>query len=172
MSKAVSGQDGFDGLMVIVGALPALGFIEVLFILAPLAFHTAFVTVGGYSSSTNVFSYPNYRNWIYLAKRIAGIGVVAFVPYHLFVKRFSYIFAKDGMSYPSLASGFSSARVEVIYFAGLACMSFYLGVSISAFFFEWGVATSKRSRKMFDMLAWVVASVFAIWGISVVRAFS
>lgn len=171
MSKAADGPDGFDGLMILINSIPLIGWVEAFLIPIPLLLHTALMTMTSYSSSINVISYPCYRNWLYLAKRISGFVIIPFVVYHLFINRISYIFGKGEFGYYHILKDFAPLRVDIIYVVGFLCMAFYLGSSVESLFFEWGFATTPRSRRVLNAVMWIMASIFVLWGLSVLKVF-
>lgn len=77
---ALGGHQAYDAAR---GGLFAAKWLELVFVLAPLAFHAGFGVVIARRARANVDAYPLSRNWMYAAQRVTGLVTFAFVVWHV-----------------------------------------------------------------------------------------
>jgi succinate dehydrogenase cytochrome b subunit len=165
------GAATFDTLMGAASVLPMLGWSELLFVALPLIFHAAMGVLLLQSSGANVFAYGFYRNWMYLLQRIAGIIVVPFLLYHIFVTKLALTFSGRHVDEALLHQLFARPWVKAFYCVGVVCAAFYIGNGLGFAAKGWGIAAARRARSAITILGWIVTLLFAGWGLRIVFAF-
>jgi len=169
-SMASGGAAAFNDCMSVVNSLPLYTFFEfVLFLL--LIVHTIMMLLSVYGSSINVVSHSHYSNWIYAIRRLAGVVLVPFMIYFIFVTRMSFAFSKRHLDYIHMQRLLSSSWIEAFCIVGVVSMFFYMMTSATTVLSEWGVTVSRRSRNAVSMVMWIVAIVMAGWGVKVLLMF-
>jgi len=158
-ATVLGGQRPFDEAVARIHALPALPFIEVAFILAPLAFHAGFGLWLMRSSSFNAQRYTYGKNWLYVLQRVTGVLTLLFVLAHLWEFRIQVwlhgmhhgSFFTVAMAHLSYTKG-GVPWIALGYLVGVAAAVFHFANGLSGFVMSWGIAGSRRAQRT---LGWV-----------------
>jgi len=170
-SSIFGGEAEFNRLMARAGAIPMLGWAEFLFVLVPLVFHMAMGILIVYNSQINVVSYGFYRNWMYALQRLAGLILIPFVAYHIYLVKLSPVLSGRPLTAAIMLSALSSPWTRALYFTGVAAAAFYFGNGLAHSSRSWGVAASRRARGAFVTAGWIVTIILGAWGVKLVLSF-
>jgi succinate dehydrogenase / fumarate reductase cytochrome b subunit len=139
-----------------------------LMVLVPLVLHTAWGLMRLRSSRPNLARYKTYGNLKYALQRVTALGVLGFIPAHLWL----------AMIKPRLFQGGPEPFEEIaremrfhgptlfVYLLGTLGVAFHLGNGITSFAWTWGLTSGRRSLQRVDRLAvatFLVLLAFA-WG--------
>lgn len=169
-SAAISSQAAFDRVTFAIHRFSLWGPLLFIFVIIPFAFHSIVSLLMAYRSQFNVLNYGSYRNWMYVIERISGVLLVPFIIYHLAQTELPYL---EGRVF-----GFEQARMMLakstmrsIYAAGIVMICVYATGSFARFLSLSGIVAGRRSKDAIAAVMWVVAFVFAGWGLRVLFAF-
>lgn len=164
-ARALAGQGAFLRAARWLQGFPGLAAVEVVLVLAPLAFHAA---VGLWMIAARVPLAPAspYPPAVRVAVRVTGVLAVAFLALHLPGLRFRFGWAQPGGAalLTWLDADLSSMRWglplrALAYLVGSACVCFHLAAGLWGFFATTPRGESARSRRL---AAWWSAAVGAI----------
>jgi succinate dehydrogenase/fumarate reductase cytochrome b subunit (b558 family) len=154
-AKAMLGPSSFGRAVEEINNLPFLVAIEVVGILAPLAFHAIYGVVLAFESRPNVGAYGYTRNWMYTLQRVTGILAFIFIVVHL--KDFRLAKALGVMQY----GGFFDSLGELLtirwralfYLFGTTAAVFHFANGLRTFLWSWGITVSERSQRFATIVA-------------------
>jgi succinate dehydrogenase / fumarate reductase cytochrome b subunit len=165
--RALGGDDAFDRAVRWLSGVPVLGFVEGLFVFAPLLFHAAFglwLVVRRQPLRTPSPYPPTAR----VAVRVTGVLAVAFLAMHLPELRF-----REPTGHPTggalltwLAADLSSMSHgfpwrAVAYLLGSACVCFHFAAGLWAFFAATPRGQLPRTRRRAAW--WAIAVGASLW---------
>jgi succinate dehydrogenase / fumarate reductase, cytochrome b subunit len=162
-AAVLGGAAPFRRAVAQIAAIPALPFVEVAFILAPLTFHAMYGIWLAKNARPNVAAYTYPHHWAYVLQRITGILVFGFVVMHLWQFWAQKVFF--GMQHEAFYDGLvrlmSSTQWGVPWYAisyllGVASTVFHFVNGLSTFCITWGIATSKIAR---SRVVWAAATL-------------
>jgi succinate dehydrogenase / fumarate reductase cytochrome b subunit len=173
-SLAFLGPERYNAQVHWLHELDYLIWLEILFILLPLAFHGIYGVAVLWTAQNNAHKYPYLDNWRFLLQRYTGVIALLFVIVHLMHFRFADWFG--GTPFVGTAdpfgltqSGFSlvlpGAVWYPIYLIGLVATIFHFCNGLVTFCITWGISISVASRKRLSVVATGVFAVLMIWGL-------
>jgi succinate dehydrogenase / fumarate reductase, cytochrome b subunit len=176
-STAFLGRAEFNHHIELIHSLPWLLAIEIVFIFAPLAFHSLYGVAIAWQGQMNTSQYPYMDNWRYTLQRISAWIMIPFILIHLAHYRFANWFG-----YPAYASqepefflltqqGFLHMWLPtwswmVIYAIGLTATVYHFCNGIVTFCITWGITVGVESRKKVSAVAGALAVVLMVWGVA------
>jgi succinate dehydrogenase/fumarate reductase cytochrome b subunit (b558 family) len=136
-----------------IASIPALPFVEIAFILAPLTFHALYGIWLAKSARPNVAAYTFSTHWAYVLQRVTGVLTFAFVLVHLWqfwMQKVAYGMHNDAF-YDRLVELMSSTTWGVPWYAlaylvGVGATVFHFANGLATFCITWGIAASPRAR--------------------------
>lgn len=153
-ASILGGAEPFRHAVDTIAAIPALGFVEVAFILAPLTFHAVYGVWLARTARPNVASYTYSAHWAYVLQRVTGIAAFAFVLLHLWQFWAQKVFY--GMPHQAFydrlvalmsATKFGIPWYAIVYLFGVAATVFHFANGLATFSITWGIASSARARR-------------------------
>ena len=137
----------------VVGALQQVNYlplIEVLLIAVPLGFHAFYglVIIGG--GRAEPLRYPYLRNRRYWLQRISGVGVLAFLLFHLWLTRVQTLVdpaVRDDL-YGHMQALLTQPWMLALYVIGLLLAVYHLANGLWTAGIVWGLTTSPRAQAM------------------------
>jgi succinate dehydrogenase/fumarate reductase cytochrome b subunit (b558 family) len=164
-AAVLAGAEPFRKAVAQIAAIPALPFVEAVFILAPLCFHAIYGIWLARNARPNIASYTYPHHWAYLLQRVTGIMAFAFVIMHLWQFWAQKVFfgMQHEAFYDALVRLMSATQFGVpwyaaLYVLGVAATVFHFANGLSTFCITWGLATSPSAR---SRVTWA-ASTFGL----------
>jgi len=142
-----------------------------IFVAVPLIMHIALTIISLYTSSFNVITYGFYGNWMYLVRILASIYIIPFIVYHFVIENFSSSFVHGYADFVFMQNLLGTTGMRIFYIIGVASVSLYLTMSVNAFFFEWGITSSKTSRSSVSIGTWLIGIIIAVWSERIILSF-
>jgi succinate dehydrogenase / fumarate reductase, cytochrome b subunit len=171
-ASATNGADAYNATVHRLQQLPLLGAVEILCLLAPLAFHA----VGGLFVIATVpvaaeEPTPTGRARATL-QRISGVLLFAFVLFHLWTTRLVQIEDHESLDlFHLMQSALASPWIRVLYFGGILAATGHFAAGLCSFAQTWGLARGPRARAAVAVFAVAVFLILAAIGIRAVSAF-
>jgi len=114
-----------------------------------------------------VTHYGYFRNWMWLAQRISGVGVLLFLLLHVIGTRLLAIWdeAVRQDMFSHMKNLFSEPYYLVPYLIGLVLTTFHFCNGLWSASIVWGLATTPRAQKIIQVAAAAVFVVITALGI-------
>jgi succinate dehydrogenase/fumarate reductase cytochrome b subunit (b558 family) len=165
--QAVRGRDAFRHAVGEIQSIPGLALIELVAIIAPLAFHAFYGLVIAAQARFNVQRYGYTRNWLFLLQRASGLVAFAFLIVHLGQFRVAKLLgsARWEAFYDRLALGLDAPGMYALYLIGVTASVFHFANGLWTASQTWGLASSDRARRR-SAVAFALLGV-ALWLVGV-----
>src|SRR5690349_17225616 len=146
-ASARNGAEAYNATVHRLQQLPLLGIVEIVCLLAPLAFHA----VGGLFVIATVpvaseEPTPTGRARAVL-QRVTGVLVFAFILFHLWTTRLVQIEDHESLDlFHLMQSALASPWIRVLYFGGILAATGHFAAGLCSFAQTWGLARGPRAR--------------------------
>lgn len=157
-ARSLRGPAVFDAEVSRLEATPFLVWIEMLFIVLPLAFHGLYGVWLAMEADNNVLRYGYFRNWMFYLQRASGFVALVFIGYHYWAFRLSNWLWGRPITYATVASDLRQPAIFAVYAIGVLAVAFHLANGLWNFAIDWGIAVGPRARRQ---LTYGMAAVFA-----------
>jgi succinate dehydrogenase / fumarate reductase cytochrome b subunit len=173
-AKAQYGAEAFNQAERDLWGIPYLWAAEILLIALPILFHGIyglFITYEGNTFRPAPGYHLRYRNVAYLLQRVTGVGVFAFIAYHVWNTRLQWALGGPEPDYAYMKAYLAPGMVKALYVVGILCACYHFASGLFNFAFKWGITVSARSQERMAASAVVVFLVLSAVGIHIVFAF-
>ena len=145
---ALRGPLAFRHSVGAIQSIPALGAVETVAILLPLAFHAFYGLVIAAQARYNVQRYSYSRNWMFTLQRLTGLVAFAFIVVHLGQFRVAKLLGtlRWESFYERLTVTLGSPGIFVLYMLGVTASVFHFANGLWTASQTWGLASSDRAR--------------------------
>jgi succinate dehydrogenase / fumarate reductase cytochrome b subunit len=167
---SLQGPEAFDAHLKASRSLPFIGILAVAFLWIPFAFHGIYGLIGLKKSSFNYPQFPFFGNLKYLLQRVSGVGLLLFVPAHLYKTRIEPGFLNSTLNFYHMKEGLSEIPTFLIYCLGILGVSYHLANGLWQFSIGWGLVRSQPAIQRLQILSilffFLMAAMgsFAMWG--------
>lgn len=131
---------------------------RVLLLYLPLLFHLVYGLYITYEARPNGVRYAWVRNHMYLAQRVTGAALVAFVPIHLGAVKWGASYADAGWH-------------RAVWYVGLVSAVFHLSNGLFGTAVDWGVTVGPHSQRVMVGVSFVAFFVLAGYGLYTLASF-
>jgi len=172
-ASALGSEQRFTASARAFQAIPAITILEVLFVIAPLAFHAIYGVKLARDGSLRSPYPPIWRKWLHGT----GYGAFAFVLLHLWqTSARKWFYGESPLAFhTTLEASLSSTvwgipLVAIVYLAGIGCTCLHFAAGLWGFSVTWNLSRSDRAKRRGAWTAGAVgALLFLLGALSVVR---
>ncbi len=137
-----------------------LPIIEIFVLALPILFHALYGLKIAKQTKSNLHQYGTFRNWMWWAQRVSGVGILAFLIFHVGWTRILSIWrpevAEDMFSH--MRGMLSHPVALAAYFLGMVLSVFHLSNGLWTMGITWGVTTTPRGQKT----SFVLVTIFGL----------
>lgn len=168
---SLGGAENFDRHLQESRSLPMIVPITILVIWIPILFHGIYGLFVMKKARPNLVKLPYFENLKYVVQRLSGIGLLLFIPAHIYKTRIEPGLMHSTLNFHHMSEGLRELDTLVIYCLGILGVAFHLANGIWQVGIGWGLTTSQRGM---GRMQWVSYGIFllilgmgygAIWGI-------
>ena len=149
-SFILAGGERFDLLVRTIAAIPppVLLAVEVLFLYAPILFHSiyGFVRVGQ-AELDNPLRNDYVGAYLYTLQRLSGVIAFLFIGYHVWSTRFQYYFANAEIGYAFMHAKMVDPVFFTAYLIGVLASVFHFTNGLWTFCITWGITVGERAQR-------------------------
>ncbi|HEY1253124.1 MAG TPA: succinate dehydrogenase [Thermoanaerobaculia bacterium] len=171
-ASARRGPDAYNATVRRLQQLPLLGAVEILCLLAPLAFHAVgglFVIATVPVAREEPTSAGRARA---LLQRVTGVLLFAFILFHLWTARLVQLDDHESLDlFRLMQAALASPWIRAAYVGGILAAAGHLAMGLCAFAQSWGLARSSRARAAVAVAASVLFAGLSAVGIRAIAAF-
>lgn len=148
-SFILGGAGRFEQLVAFIASFPAplLLAIEVLFIWAPLLFHSAYGFVRVQEAELDN---PLRNDWVgaylYSLQRLSGVIAFFFIGFHVYSTRIRYYLGQVEISYTFMHGQLTDPVIFVVYMVGVLASVFHFTNGLWTFCVTWGITVGRRAQ--------------------------
>lgn len=162
------GPGVYNGMVQVIGHLPFLPVIEIVFLGLPLLYHIGYgiyITVTG---SVNLSSYPYTRNWMYVLQRVTGFIAFVFIGYHVWSTTIQGRFFGADISFEMMRQYLQTPWILAVYAVGIVGAAFHFSNGLWSFCITWGITAGPRSQRGAGYacaVLFVAVSAMGLWAL-------
>lgn len=120
----------------------------------PLLYHAAYGLVLSFRGRPNLTRAPFFTNFKYLIQRVTAIGLLLFIPAHVYKTRIETTM-QGGRIWDHMVEGFHEPLTVAVYALSMLAMAFHVANGFWLGGITWGLTISRRAQR-----AWQTASIF------------
>jgi succinate dehydrogenase / fumarate reductase cytochrome b subunit len=136
---AVRGPAAFNARLREATASPLYEPAIWLFVYLPFLFHAAVGLLVIWRGQPNVVRQPRFRNWKYLLQRISAIGVLLFVPAHVYKTKVEPWRQHFAIDWTHMHEGMLEPATFAVYVLGMIGVAYHLANGLWLAGITWGV---------------------------------
>ncbi len=150
---AVRGPAAFDARLAEATRSPLYAPAIWLFVYLPFVIHAAVGLAITFRSKPNVIRLPAFRNWKYLLQRVSAIGVLLFVPAHVYKTKIEPWREGFSIDYAHMHAGMLEPVTFAVYALGMLGVAFHLANGIWLAGITWGVFRGPAGQRRGEWLS-------------------
>jgi succinate dehydrogenase / fumarate reductase cytochrome b subunit len=150
---AVSGAKAFDARLAHATSSPVYRPVIWLFVYVPFAIHAVIGLLITFRSKPNPVRQVTFRNWKYLLQRVSAIGVLLFVPAHVYKTRIEPWREGFSIDFAHMHAGMLEPLTFAVYLLGMLGVSFHLANGLWLAGITWGLFTGPNGQRRGEWLS-------------------
>jgi succinate dehydrogenase / fumarate reductase cytochrome b subunit len=124
-----------------------------LFVYLPFLIHAAVGLAITFKSSPNVLRMPAFRNWKYLLQRVSAIGLLLFIPAHVYKTRIEPWREGFAIDYAHMHAGMLEPLTFAVYTLGMLGIAFHLANGLWLAGITWGFFRGPAAQRRGEWLS-------------------
>jgi succinate dehydrogenase / fumarate reductase cytochrome b subunit len=174
-ATALKGADAYNALTRKLQGLPLVVLVEILVIAVPLFFHGIYglfrVATDTPADDPRPRRTPGRRALV-IAQQTTGVGLFAFVLFHLWTARLVQIHDHESLDlFRLMQAALANPWIRAAYVAGILSATFHLSAGLFTFAETWGLAVSVRARRLVAAASAAMFAGLSVVGLSTLSAF-
>ena len=150
---AVGGAQAFDTRLAHATASPVYRPAIWLFVYLPFAIHAVIGLIITLRSRPNPFREPRFRNWKYVLQRVSAIGVLLFVPAHVYKTKIEPWREGFSIDFAHMHAGMLEPITAAVYVLGMLGVSFHLANGLWLAGITWGFFVGPNGQRRGEWLS-------------------
>lgn len=144
---ALHGPAAFDTRLAEATRSPLYQPAILLFVYLPFVIHSAVGLLITARSRPNIAAMPRFRNWKYFLQRVSAIGVLLFVPAHVYKTRIEPWRNGYEIDFAHMREGMLEPVTFAVYTLGMLGVAFHLANGLWLAGITWGVFTGPKGQR-------------------------
>lgn len=169
--RSLQGADSFNRHLEENHGQPLIFPLTVLVIWIPIAFHGLYGLFVAKKGRVNLGRFAYFENLKYVLQRLSGIGLLLFIPAHLFKAKIEPILHNEVADFNHMAEGLSEPLTLTVYALGVLGVAFHLSNGLWQAAIGWGITTSEAGMKRMQKVSVLFFIVIAAMGYAAVYGF-
>jgi len=124
-----------------------------LFVYLPFAIHAVIGLLITFRSKPNALRQPRFRNWKYVLQRISAIGVLLFVPAHVYKTKIEPWREGFPIDFAHMHAGMVEPLTFAVYFFGMLGVCFHLANGLWLAGITWGLFVGPNGQRRGEWLS-------------------
>ena len=170
---AVSGPEAFDARLARVNGSPLYAPVVWLAVYIPFLVHAAVGLAITLKGSPNLAREPRFRNWKYVLQRLSAIGVLLFVPAHVYKTKIEPWMHGYRVDFAHMSEGMLEPLTFSVYMLAMLGVAFHLANGLWLAGLTWGIFVGPKAQRRGEwlsiafglvLLALAFGAIFALRG--------
>lgn len=167
---AFGGAGAFDARLAHATSSPVYRPAIWLFVYLPFAIHAVIGLIITFRSRPNPFREPRFRNWKYVLQRVSAIGVLLFVPAHVYKTKIEPWREGFSIDFAHMHAGMLEPATFAVYVLGMLGVSFHLANGLWLAGITWGVFTGPNGQRRGEWLSILFGIVLLLLSLGAIFA--
>ncbi len=159
---ALYGGKAFDARLAQATSSPVYRPAIWLFVYVPFAIHAMIGLLITFRSKPNPLREFTPRNWKYVLQRVSAIGVLLFVPAHVYKTRIEPWREGFPIDFAHMHAGMLEPVTFAVYVLGMLGVSFHLANGLWLAGITWGVFTGRNGQRRGEWLSFLFGVVLLL----------
>ena len=168
---SLSGPQVFDQHLADSRSLPLIVPLAILVIWIPIAFHGLYGLFAMKKSRPNLIKFPHFENLKYVLQRLSGIGLLLFVPAHIYKTRIEPTLSGTTLDFHHMVEGMHEPLTFGVYILGVLGVAYHLANGVWQFSIGWGMTTSEKGMQRMQTLSFIFFIVLLAMGFGAIFGF-
>jgi succinate dehydrogenase / fumarate reductase cytochrome b subunit len=170
-TTSLSGAEAFNAQLAKGRSMPFIVPIMILIVWIPIFFHGIYGLLAIKDSRPNLGRFRYFENLKYILQRLSGIGLLLFIPAHLYNTRIGPTLGGHEADFNHMAEGMSQPITLAVYLLGILGVAYHLANGVWQASIGWGLVRSQKGMnrvQAFSMILFLVLlslGYAAIWGL-------
>ncbi len=169
---SLSGEAQFNQHLIESRSFPLIVPLTVLVIWIPIVFHGLYGLFVIKKARPNLSQYRYFENLKYVLQRLSGVGLLLFIPAHIYKTRIETYFENSSLDFHHMVEALHEPLTLSVYLLGVLGVAFHLANGVWQFSIGWGVAGSQKGMNRilyFSLFLFIVllgmgyASIWGFW---------
>ena len=168
---SVSGPAAFDARLARINASPLYAPVVWICVYVPFLVHAIIGVLIAARGKVNVVRLPWFRNWKYLLQRVTALGVLLFVPAHVYKTKIEPWTHAYTINFAHMREGMLEPLTFSVYVLAMLGVAFHLANGIWLAGLTWGVFVGRKAQRLWEWVSIVFGIVLlvlafgALWGL-------
>ncbi len=168
--RSLEGPGIFNQHLAETRALPFIVPLAILAIWVPIAFHGIYGLFAMTKSRPNIGRYQYFQNLKYVLQRLSGIGLLLFIPAHIYKTRIEPTLSGTTLDFAHMSEGLHEPLTLIVYALGALGVAFHLANGFWQFCIGWGITTSEVGMRRVERWSFLFFAILlfmaygSIWG--------
>jgi succinate dehydrogenase / fumarate reductase cytochrome b subunit len=168
--RSLQGPLAFNQHLAETRGLPFIVPLAILLVWIPIAFHGIYGLIHLGRSKPNLGRFRTFQNLKYVIQRLSGLGLLLFVPAHIFKTRIEPTLSGTVVDFAHMQEGLHEPLTLTIYALAALGVSYHLANGVWQFCIGWGWITSERAMRRVEALSILLFVILcgmafgSIWG--------
>ena len=163
------GEDQFNEHLRVSRHAPLLASITVLVLWIPIMFHGLYGLFA--MKKTKLVRYAYFGNLKYVIQRLSGLGLLVFIPAHVFKTRIAPGFLNTTLDYAHMHEALHEPLTLVVYCLGVLGVAYHLANGLWQFAIGWGVVRTAKAMRVGEALCIGFFVLIALMGYASICGF-
>lgn len=170
-SHSLQGQASYDAYLARSRDLPYYSVLVWLFVYLPILVHGIYGVVIVLRGRVEARRYTWLRNYKYLLQRLSGLGLLLFIPAHIYKTRIEPPMQGKVISFHHMVEGLHEPLTLGVYLLAVTGVAFHLANGIWDFCYTWGITVGPRAQRSVEILSIFLFVVLLLMGLNALRGF-
>ncbi len=170
-SHSLAGGPAYNEYLRQSRSLPYYNVLVWTFLYLPMAFHGLYGLVIIKRGRPNAFRYRWFRNLKYVLQRLSGLGLLLFIPAHVYKTKWEPPMHGYSIDFRHMAEGMHEPVTLIIYLLGITGVSFHLANGAWDFCYTWGITVGPKSQRAIEILSVLLFAALVMLGLNAIRGF-
>lgn len=165
-SFITQGPEAYNEKIEFLQSLPFVVALEIVFIALPILYHAGYGFYVWFSGKSNLSSYPNTKNFLYVLQRWTGLITFAYILYHVYETRIMHALYGTEVSFARMQELMANPFTFWFYIVGLAAVCFHFANGLWGFAISWGITVGPKSQKVSAVFSAILGVIVFTMGLS------
>ena len=168
--NSLYGEEHFNQYLLGSRSAPLIVPLVILVIWIPIVFHGFYGLFGMKNSRPAPVRYAYFQNFKYVLQRLSGIGLLLFIPAHIYKTRLEPWFEGTPLDFHHMVEGLHEPLTFGVYIMGVLGVAFHLANGVWQFSIGWGLVTTEKAMKRIEVFSMVFFVILlgmgygSLWG--------
>ncbi len=168
---SLSGVAAFNQRLASTKSLPLIVPLTILLLWVPIAFHGFYGLFAMKKSRPHLLQFPYFGHLKYVLQRLSGIGLLLFIPAHVYKTSIRPILHARPLSFDDMSWAFHDPLALSLYLLGVLGVSYHLSNGLWQFCIGWGITKSEAAMRRIQAGSIFLFMILFVMGCSSILGF-